>query len=176
MRGNLVEPSGEIGRREIRPRHIELVIGFIEASVADQEQHHVVVGLGLLGEIRELRLNVRVRGLRADQRFELRVGLALENHFEFLGPAGKTLFVFRFAAEAGDGEIKRFGVDGYREPTGRHQQQRRLRKPSYPARSQITPHFLRSSHSTDRSINRTRNTTGMSHRSRVSRTVMPASE
>ena len=41
---------------------------------------------------------------------------------------------------------------------------------------QITPHFLRSNHSAARRPSRARKIMGMSHRSRVSRTVMPASE
>ena len=88
---------------------------------------------------------------------------------EFRSPAGEALFVFRFAAEAGDGQIIGFGVAERRPaPTGAGQ--RKIRT------LQITPHFLRSSHSPARRPSSSRNTIGMSHKSRVSRTVMPASE
>ena len=110
-----------------------------------------------------------------DQRFDLRAGLGLENLVEFLGPAGEALFVFLFAAQAGDGQIKGFGVRPMprtrSRPTSTTARRYFVRRGS----SNHTPlpaqqPFRRPQHQQHRK------TIGMSHRSRVSRTVMPASE
>src|SRR5215471_18001122 len=72
--------------------------------------------------------------------------------------------ILLLARQSGDGQIMR--SRGQRQARGREQEW----KPH------TTPHLRRNSHSEPRSISARKNTTGMSHRSFVSRVVIPASE
>ena len=116
--------------------------------------------------------------LGSEQRFDLGIRLrGLQDLVEVLGPAGEALLVFRLAAETGDGQVKRFGAQrGNAESAQSRMNTITADSCSFVSFVQITPHFRRSSHSADRSISSSRKITGMSHRSRVSRTVIPASE
>src|SRR5207253_985149 len=88
----------------------------------------------------------------------------LQSLINFLRPGSETLLVIRLAAKSGN----RHAVGGrVRAKRPAQKQQSKL---------QTTPHFRRRSHSDVRSIRAIRNSTGMSHRSRVSRDVIPASE
>ena len=89
----------------------------------------------------------------------------LEARVDILRPHFEALRVIGFAAEPGNGDVEGGGVCGARR------QENQGNKPNH-----TTPHLRRSSHSDARIPNASRNTTGISHKSRVSREVMPASE
>ena len=46
-RRDAVAHRGDLGRRHIRPDEIELVFDAVERTVADQDQHEIVVSLGV---------------------------------------------------------------------------------------------------------------------------------
>ena len=75
--------------------------------MADQQQDEMIVGLGLFGEIAELGFDIGLVACGAGEGNDLRAGFAFENFVEVGSPAGEALFVFRFAAEAGDGDDNR---------------------------------------------------------------------
>ena len=85
---------------------------------------------------------------------------------DLLGLRSEALFVIGLAAQTGDGDVKRRGMQGANNQQPNNQQQS----------LHTTPHLLRSTHSVQHSSNARKNTMGISHRSFVSRTVMPASE
>src|ERR1700722_9397869 len=94
---------------------------------------------------------------------------------DFLGLRHETLFVVGLAAEAGHGDVKRrclkrAGGPQTNQPTSNQPTSNQQRSPH------TTPHLLRSTHSVQHNSSARKNTIGMSHRSFVSRTVMPASE
>ena len=88
---------------------------------------------------------------------------------DLLGLRSEALLVVGFAAQSGDRDVK----GGARASDADSTQA--ARQPSR-ASLHTTPHLLRSTHSVQHSSNTRKNTIGMSHRSFVSRTVMPASE
>src|SRR4029450_7772722 len=90
----------------------------------------------------------------------------LDAAVHILGPHLEPLGIVRLAAEAGKSEEECSGVCG----------QDRQEEDAKQNLFHTTPHFLRSSHSLARNARASRKISGMSHRSRVSRVVMPASE
>ena len=106
LRRNLVQQRRQFGSGEIGTGNVELVIGLVEASMADQHQHHVNrPALALRGEGAQLRFDVGLGRVRPEQRVDLaRSARVCSNLVEILSPAAEALFVFGFAAEAGDGQ------------------------------------------------------------------------
>ncbi len=94
--------------------------------------------------------------------------VALEHLVQISGPFLELLFIIGITAKPGDGDTvtSRAGI-GRQE----HSCQSENTQPPHTA-----PQLRRSSHSAARSRMRPKNTIGMSHRSLVSRPVIPASE
>ena len=90
-RRNLVQQRGQLGRGNIRAGQAELVVAIVEAAVADQHQHQLIVGFGLR--------RARAAWLRCwpwsrsapEERVDLGAGLARQDLVQVLGPAGEAL-------------------------------------------------------------------------------------
>ena len=161
--GHVVEQRRQLRPRNVGSGNVELVIHAIEGAMADQHHHQRIRGLRLFRELRESRANLVARGRRERHHVGI-AARALQTRVDIVGPHLEPLFVIRLAAQPGDGHIK--GGGGRRE---RGQQQQR-------EQPHTTPHLLRNSHSLARSARASRKMAGISHRSRVSRVEMPASE
>ena len=129
-------------------------------------------GLASLRDLRERGPHAGARGRRARQRLDLGVAARrFQKLVDLLGPHAEALLVIRLAAQAGDGEVvsrRRAGSAQQRAQSSRASttQIRFIPHPTCGAAAIPTP----------RSSSASRNTIGMSHRSFVSRVVMPASE
>ncbi len=173
LRGNAVAQGGKFRAGNIRADEIEFVLDAVEGAVADQDQHEVVFGLGLLRDLAKRVASCALRGIRAGEREDVAsLPRGLQQLVEIVGHGGEALLVVGLAAEPRDGDVIDPGARGQRgKKAERHNRCDRDRR-----RLHTIPHFRRSSHSEDRSRISTRKMTGIFHSSLVSRMVMPASE
>ena len=120
-------------------------------------------GFACAREFGEARADLLARGRLQGDHHGI-AARALQAGIDVFGPHLEALVVIGLAAQAGDSQIE---GGGGRAQRGGHQQHGQLH---------TTPHFRRSSHSEARMPSTSRKTIGISHKSRVSRVVMPASE
>jgi len=183
----LVEQRAQLGCGKVRAGQIEFVVELIEGAVADQHQDDGIVSFSFFGDLVQVGFDVGSRGIGAVEGLDFRVGLDfMEELVEILGPTAEALFVLGLAPLAGDGEVKGFCAEGRHQENGQDEKKTKTAPAINRAATcgsgqpmqlpHMTPHLRRSSHSPERSIRRSRKIMGMSHRSLVSRTVIPASE
>ena len=172
MQRNAIEQRAELHSRKIGTRQVDLVIVAVEAAVTDQHQHEGVIRLGVARDLRQRVLQIGLGGLWAVERGDLRIRAGgVQQFVDFLRLRSEALLVVGFAAQARDRDVERRGVQSA------WGQQTNNSKPRTNSGSlHTTPHLLRSTHSVQHSNKARKKTIGMSQRSLVSRTVMPASE
>ena len=136
--------------------------------MTDQNQHEVVLGLGLTGDALQRIGQLLAGRLRTAESVHMaRRTRRLEDAIEIAGGAREALLVVRLAPEPGHGE--KVDIRTRRCVHEERECQAQSRRCPH-----TTPHFRRSSHSLLRSASSSRNTMGMFHSSRVWRSVMPA--
>ena len=170
-----VEQPGKLGSGDVRPGNVELVIDSVVSAMADQHQDKGVGRLDFGGKLGEARADLFAR--RRHHGHHVRVAARLlQAAIDILRPHFEALIVIGLATQAGDSHVER----GRRRRESCQKRQCKNagnRSLTFAARNvHTTPHFRRSSHSAARIEINSRNTTGRSQRSRVSRVVMPASE
>src|SRR5690242_7306920 len=130
-----------------------------------QEDGELVFWFDLPGQTRQSLLHCRPRRRVSRQSRDAGIRAVL---FEFMlqlgSPFHELRIIVRLAAQPGNGDV--IGGGPRRQSRCKEQENR----------SQTTPHLRRKSHSADRNVKSSRNTTGMFQRSFISRDVIPASE
>ena len=73
LRRNAIAPGRQLRGGNVRAGEIEFVLDAVKGAVADQDQHEIVVGLGLAGNLGQRFFDMRAGGIRARQRENVNV-------------------------------------------------------------------------------------------------------